>query len=143
MIYPIPKEVTIGGYEVKLNTNLSDTDKAFAAAVYPKQEKDSRRIEIGAHPLEADIGKYYEVDLYDFQVVEPGVYLIGTGGQTDVEMVLTGPESKTDKRGYDNDSGDLHNALIKIHLEPGKYYVHIRHFNPLGTGRYSLSVRKS
>lgn len=143
MIYPIPREITLGGFEVRLNTELSETDKAFAAAVYPKQVKDSVHLEIGGHPVEAEIGKHYEVDVFDFRVEMPGNHLIQTGGNTDLEMVLTGPNSKTANLGYDNDSGGAGNARIQIRLEAGEYFVHIRHFKPMGSGKYNLSVRKS
>lgn len=36
MIYPIPKEHTLNGYEVEWNSELSETDKEFIAQVYPK-----------------------------------------------------------------------------------------------------------
>jgi hypothetical protein len=36
MLYPIPKALTLGGFEVEPNTELSAMDKAFIAAAYPK-----------------------------------------------------------------------------------------------------------
>lgn len=36
MHYAVPKEHTIGGFEIKWNTALSETDKAFIARIYPK-----------------------------------------------------------------------------------------------------------
>lgn len=36
MQYPVPKELTIGGFEIGWNTELSDTDKIFIAKMYPK-----------------------------------------------------------------------------------------------------------
>lgn len=35
MLYPIAKELTIGGFEVGLNKVLSDTDKQFISSIYP------------------------------------------------------------------------------------------------------------
>lgn len=35
MMYPIPKEFTLDGFEVGLKTALSDTDKAFIKTMYP------------------------------------------------------------------------------------------------------------
>jgi serralysin len=36
MQYPVPKELTYGGFEVGWNTLLSDQDKAFIASIYPR-----------------------------------------------------------------------------------------------------------
>lgn len=36
MLYPIPKELTVGGFEVGWNTDLSEGDKAMIARMYPK-----------------------------------------------------------------------------------------------------------
>ncbi len=35
MVYAIPKELTLDGFEVRSNTSLSDTDKKFIGTVYP------------------------------------------------------------------------------------------------------------
>jgi hypothetical protein len=36
MIYPIPKEFTVGGFEVPWTNYLSEQDKDFIATIYPK-----------------------------------------------------------------------------------------------------------
>jgi len=36
MQYPVPKELTIGGFEIGWNTELSERDKAFIAKMYPR-----------------------------------------------------------------------------------------------------------
>jgi hypothetical protein len=36
MIYPIPNDLTIGDFEVGWTMDLSETDKAFIATLYPK-----------------------------------------------------------------------------------------------------------
>lgn len=41
MIYPIPKEHTLGGYTVPWNNKLSETDKNFIATAYPKEGIDA------------------------------------------------------------------------------------------------------
>lgn len=35
MLYAVPKELTVGGYEVGWNRELSETDKQFIAKIYP------------------------------------------------------------------------------------------------------------
>ena len=37
MLYPIPNELTLGNFEVRWNTELSDQDKSFAAQQYPRE----------------------------------------------------------------------------------------------------------
>ena len=44
MHYSIPKEHTLGGFEVKWNTVLSDNDKAFIGRVYPKNNTNNPTI---------------------------------------------------------------------------------------------------
>ena len=66
-----------------------------------------------------------------------------TGGRTDVVMGLFGPDDQTIQVAQDDDSGKGLNARISTSLEPGTYYVRIRHFRPRGTGKYTLSVASS
>jgi hypothetical protein len=36
MQYPVPKELTIGGFEIGWNRELSEMDKSFIAKIYPE-----------------------------------------------------------------------------------------------------------
>ena len=56
-------------------------------------------------------------------------------------MALFGPDSLTKLLAEDDDSGRAYNAKIIQQLQPGKYYVRIRHYQPQGTGKYKCSVQ--
>lgn len=46
MVYPIPNSQTIGDFEVKGNTTLSETDKQYIGKIYPKES--NKEAELGA-----------------------------------------------------------------------------------------------
>ncbi len=140
MLYAIPNQFTIGDFEVGWNTHLSETDTSFIETMYPPAEKPITDLAVGAAPVQADIGKHGEEDLYRFGVPEKGHYIIETEGHTDVVMALFGPDSRTKLRAQDDDSGRWLNARIAAVLERGTYYVRIRHFRPTSTGKYQIWV---
>lgn len=144
MLYPVDEAFTIGDFQVGWNRKLSQTDKEFIGAIYPKSGPAG-----GGEPAlavngtaEGSIGKHGEEDLYRLPISERGRYTIETTGQTDVVMVLLGPDSQTRLIAEDDDSGADRNARIGADLEPGTYWVRVRHFRPTGTGSYGVSVRK-
>jgi hypothetical protein len=142
MHYPIPKELTDGVFEVGWNTDLSGTDQEFIGTMYPGAEPENPKLEVNAAPIEASIGKHGEEDLFEFAVTDQGRYRIETEGDTDVVMVLLGPNSLTTQVAEDDDSGRLYNAKIITDLDPGTYYIRIRHYRPTGAGKYKISVRR-
>jgi hypothetical protein len=141
MLYPIRNEFTIGDFEVGWNTHLSAQDKAFIGTIYPKQEKPSVELTIGASPTEAEIGAHGEEDSFKFTVPAAGRYVVETGRRTDVVMTLYGPDNETKLIAEDDDSGRWTNAKIVAELGSGIYYVRIRHYRPTGTGKYNIWVR--
>lgn len=143
MLYPIPNEHTVDDFEVGLNSDLSATDKEFICVLYPLAAKQTVNLAVGAPATQASIGKHGEEDLFYFEVSQAGPYRIETGGQTDVVMVLLGPDNQTDIIAEDDDSGQNFNAKIEATLEPGKYYVRIRHYHPTGTGNYNISIQST
>ena len=56
-------------------------------------------------------------------------------------MGLFGPDDLTKLLAEDDDSGRSYNAKIIKQLQPGKYYVRIRHYQPQGMGKYSISLQ--
>ena len=98
---------------------------------------------VNGQPTEADIGEHGEEDLFRFIVPAQAGYTIETGGRTDVVMGLFGPNDRTIQIAQDDDSGKGLNARISTNLEPGTYYLRIRHFRPRGTGKYTISVTSS
>ena len=141
MLYPIPNEFTVGDFEVGWNRELSEMDKGFVGTIYPKGEKPTVELKIGARPARAEIGKHGEEDLFKFTVQQAGRYVIQTGGRTDVVMTLFGPDNQSKLVAEDDDSGRYGNARIGAELGPGTYYALIRHHRPTGTGKYAISVK--
>ena len=143
MIYPIPRQLTLDGFEVNWNGTLSAMDKAFIGKIYPFQKQAVVDLVPGAQPHQATIREHGEEDLYAFQVPSPGSYTIATGGRTDVVMGLFGPDDRLVRVAFDNDSGQDRNAQITQALQPGKYFISVRHFRPRGTGKYTLAVARA
>ena len=141
MLYPVPNEHTIGDFEVGLNGELSAMDKEFIGVLYPFDTKPIVNLSVGAPAKEASIAKHGEEDLFVFEITEAGRYKIETEGQTDVVMALLGPNSEIDVIAEDDDSGQHLNAKIEVTLEPGRYYVRLRHYQPTGKGNYKISVQ--
>ncbi len=140
MIYPIPKEHTIGGFEVGWNRELSATDQEFIGVLYPFATLQAIPLTIDGPAVEESIGKHGEEDLFRFEVVAAGNYRIETRGWTDVVMSLLGPNNQTNVIAEDDDSGRNLNARVITALDPGLYYVRVRHFRPKGTGKYKIMV---
>ena len=143
MLYAIPNELTIGDFEVGWNRILSETDKTFIGTQYPFEEKKTIEIAVGGSPVKADIGKHGEEDTFVYSADNEGKYAIETHGNTDVVMGLFGPDDQTKPIDEDDDSGNDLNARIDAQLEPGKYYLRVRHYRPTGTGTYEISVNRS
>lgn len=143
MLYAIPNTLTIGDYEVGWNRILSATDKSFIGTVYPRSAPAVTQLPITPPYARAAIGAHGEQDLFSFEVDEAGAHRIETYGTTDVVMVLLGPDSQSRVIAEDNDSGSSRNASITAELEPGSYYIRIKHFRPTGTGEYQIAVHRN
>lgn len=142
MLYPVPKNLTVGGFEVGWNRELSETDKKFIGTVYPFETNPAVELVPDAQPTEAEIGEHGEEDLYRFRVTEADCYTIETTGRTDVLMGLYGPDSATELVAEDDDSGRGVNARIVQDLEPGEYNLRVRHYRPKGKGKYRIFVKR-
>ena len=140
MLYPVDNALTIGDWEIGWNQRLSEQDKAFIRAQYPFEARPIVELRLDAAPIAADIGTDGEVDRYRFAVERRGRYRVETKGRTNVVMSLHGPKSETALVAADDDSGQAHNARIERELEPGTYFVQVRHYRPRGTGQYRLFV---
>jgi tyrosinase len=81
-----------------------------------------------------------ESDVYTFTVAAAGLYAIETTGITDTFLTLFGPNSQTRQIAQDDDSGRNFNARITADLAAGVYFARVRHYDPRGTGSYSISV---
>lgn len=141
MLYAIDKKLTLNGFEVGWNNVLSETDKRFIAAQYPKAASPTMRLQPGAAAIVQSIGAHGEEDLFEFTVARPAVHTIETSGPTDLVMSLLGPDDKARVVAFDDDSGLGRNAKIESALGPGTYYVRVRHYRPRGTGDYQIALK--
>jgi tyrosinase len=97
--------------------------------------------ELAVHSgLQAAIASPGEQDLYKFAVAKAGTYVVETGGTSDVYLSLFGPDSQVKLLAQDDDSGAGSNSRIEVSLQPGTYYVQVRHYNPNSTGPYRIWV---
>ncbi len=144
MLYPIPNQFTIGDWEVPWrNMELSQKDKELIATVYPQRKKPMVELQVDGPRVDAEIGKHEEIDWFHFIVAEKGRFEIETSGWTDIVMALFGPDDQTQFIAEDDDSGWWFNARIRAELDPGEYYIRIKHYRPRGTGKYKIWVKKA
>jgi hypothetical protein len=140
MVYPIPKELTVGGFEVDWNLALSETDKRFIAGRYPFKDQSIRELPVGV-AVEGVIDTSAAENHYQFEMTAPGEIVLETSGMIDVVMALYGPNSQT-RLAEDDDSGLGQNAKIETVLMEGNYLVRVRHKRPTGTGTYLVTLRR-
>jgi len=141
MQYSVPNELTIGDFSVGWNRDLSDTDKQFISAIYPRAERQPGELAPGER-VAADIGSRGEQDKYHFSCSTAGRYTVETHGSTDVVMSLYGPDDATRFLSFDDDGGVSRNAKISRFLAPGTYDVRVRHYSRFKTGRYEIELRQ-
>ena len=151
MLYAIPKTWTTDGFFSEPNEVLSATDKTFIGSSngYPKSTAPvaagptQLTVAETTPPTQASIGAPGEEDLFKFEATKAGRYTVETMGSTDVIMSLFGPNSQTKQIAQDDDSGEGSNAKITADLQPGTYFVQVRHYNKTGgTGTYSIRVSR-
>ncbi len=141
MEYPVPDELTIGSYAIGWNTELSGQDKEFMRRQYPKGSAGTVELTVGAPPHEADLSIGAEVDTYRFEVPAAATHIMSTSGATDVVMSLQGPNDPGAVLAWDDDRGAGANARIVRKLQPGTYWLAVRHKSSTGTGSYAVSVK--
>jgi hypothetical protein len=142
MEYAIPDELTVGSYAIGWNTELSELDKEFMRRQYPQGSPGTFELAVGAPPHEADLSIGAEVDTYAFDVPVAASHIMTTTGKTDVVMTLHGPNDAGAMLAWDDDRGVGANARIVRKLQPGKYWLSVRHKEPTGKGSYTIAVKK-
>ena len=145
MLYSFPANWTLNGFSSEENKVLSDTDREFIASrgAYPGRSVGPAILTVNGAATKGDVGVPGEEDLYRFVADSAAQYTIETSGGTDVVMKLLGPESQTVLVAEDDDSGPGMNSRIVRSLQPGTYYVQIRHYNAArGTGKYGVAVTR-
>lgn len=141
MLYAFPAGWTVGGQGTELNADLSKQDKDFVAGSQMYPAAAAAIPELPVHTgLQAAITSPGEQDFYKFVIAQAGQYVIETGGTTDVFLSLFGPDSQAKLIAQDDDSGAGNNARIEARLQPGTYYLQVRHYNANSTGPYRIWV---
>jgi hypothetical protein len=141
MLYAFPGSWTQSGQGTDFNGDLSKQDKEFVGSLKMYPVPNVQIPELPVHRgFQTSIASPAERDLYKFVVSEAGQYVVETGGTTDVFLSLFGPNSQTKLVAQDDDSGAGNNSRIEAALQPGTYYVQVRHYNANSTGAYRIWV---
>jgi len=143
MEYAIPDSLTIGSYAIGWNTEFSATDIEFMKRQYPKGTAGTVELAIGPTRTSADLSTGGEVDTFHFDVTTAATYIMTTEGPIDTVLTLHGPNDAGAVLTWDDDRGKGLNARIVRKLQPGSYWLSVRHKNPGGTGTYTVGVKKS
>lgn len=143
MEYAIPDSLTIGSYAVGWNTEFSATDVEFMRRQYPKASQGVVELGIGAARTPADLATAGEVDTYHFDVTAAATHIMTTEGPSDTVLTLHGPNDPGAVLAWDDDRGKGLNGRIVRKLQPGSYWLSVRHKNAQASGSYSIGVKKS
>jgi Astacin (Peptidase family M12A) len=141
MQYAVPDDLTVGSFAIGWNTELSEMDKDFMRRQYPKGSPGTVDLTVGAPAHEADLSVGAEVDTYRFEANSAATYIMATTGATDVVMTLQGPNDPGAVLAWDDDRGRGRNARMVRKLQPGSYWLTVRHKAPSGTGSYGVAVK--
>ncbi|MET0509105.1 MAG: M12 family metallopeptidase [Burkholderiaceae bacterium] len=142
MQYAIPDALTVGSYAIGWNSDFSPTDIAFMRRQYPKDVPAMTELTIGGPRHHADLATAGEVDSYHFTARAATTSIIDTDGPTDTVLTLHGPNDQGAVLTWNDDSGRGGNARIVRKLQPGEYWVTVRHKKPTATGQYSIGISK-
>jgi hypothetical protein len=140
MEYAIPEDLTIGNYSVGWNIELSPTDIEFMRRQYPAGDPGEVELTVGARATEAAIGAGGEVDTFRFTVAAAATHVMTTTGALDTVLTLHGPGDPGTVAAWDDDHGSGANSRIVRRLEPGTYWLSVRHKDPAATGAYRIRV---
>jgi hypothetical protein len=143
MEYAVPDSLTVGSYAIGWNTELSPMDIEFMRRQYPKGSAGPVELTIGGPRVSTDIAAAGEVDTYHFDVASPATHIMTTEGPTDTVLTLHGPNDSGAILAWDDDRGKGLNSRIVRKLQPGSYWLSVRHKDPAATGVYTIGVKKS
>jgi hypothetical protein len=142
MEYAIPDSLTVGSFAIGWNTALSATDEEFMRRQYPKRSAGTVELTVGGARTTADVSAGGEVDNYHFDVDKAATHIMTTEGPTDTVLTLHGPNDRGAILSWDDDRGQGRNARIVRKLQPGSYWLSVRHKHPASTGPYTIGVKK-
>ena len=141
MLYAFPGTWTVSGQGTELNRELSKQDKDFVGSsqMYPSATSQPPELPVYAG-TRASIASPGEQDTYRFVVAQAGDFVVETGGATDLFLSLFGPNSPAKLIAENDDSGAGRNARLEATLQPGTYFVQVRHYSAGNTGPYRIWV---
>jgi hypothetical protein len=142
MEYAVPDSLTIGSFAIGWNTEFSPTDIEFMRRQYPKNAPSLTELAIGGARTVGDLSTGGEVDSYHFDVTTAATYIMTTEGPTDTVLTLHGPGDAGAVLGWDDDRGRGLNARIVRKLQPGEYWLTVRHKRAHATGQYTIGIKK-
>ena len=143
MLYPIPRELTLNGFEAGWNTALSATDATFIGQIYPIPDAALPAIALDGPVLAGGIPEPGAELRYRFELVAPAHVVMETDGPTDLELTVRGPDNLAYVAGRDAGGGLGGNARVEAVLMPGAYVAVVRHQRATGTGPFHLSLRSA
>jgi hypothetical protein len=141
MQYAVPDSLTIGSFAIGWNTALSATDLEFMRRQYPQGSSGTVELIVGGARVDADLSLSGEVDTYHFDVGAAATHIMTTEGPGDTVLTLHGPNDPGAILAWDDDRGKGLNARIVRKLQPGSYWLSVRHKTPAMTGVYSVGVK--
>ena len=131
-----------GEYHVRVTLYDTNATGLYSLQVTGGVNPTLPQLAVNGTPLNASIGVASESDAYRFQAQSEGTYIIDTSGPTHTFLTLFGPNSQSNQIAENDDGGFNLNSRVTIQLIPGEYFVRIRHYSPMGTGPYAISVRR-
>jgi hypothetical protein len=140
MEYAVPDSLTIGSYAIGWNTEFSPLDIDFMKRQYPKAAPAMTELSLGSR-VSASLATAGETDQYHFTLAEAATCIMNTEGTTDTVLTLHGPDDPGAVITWDDDHGRGKNARIVRKLQPGGYWLTVRHKNANATGSYSVGVK--
>lgn len=142
MQYAVPDSLTVGSYAIGWNTEFSATDIEFMRRQYPRNAPAMQELQIGGARVETDLALAGEVDSFHFEVAAAATLIITTEGPTDTVLTLHGPGDRGAVLAWDDDLGRGRNARLVRKLQPGHYWLTVRHKDAGAAGRYSLGIKQ-
>lgn len=143
MMYDFPASLMTDHVAIPGGKTLTTTDIEFIRGQYPKAPPAMPQIAVGGAAVSASIAKPGERDTFQFAIPSDATYRVETRGTTDVYLTVTGPNDFSRLVAEDDDSGIGTNARITTRMKPGIYQATVHHWDPKGTGNYSILVKKS
>ena len=142
MQYAVPDALTVGSFAIGWNTDFSAVDREYMKRQYPRNAPSNVALAVGGPRVAASLAVAGEVDTYGFDVADAATYVMDTEGSTDTVLTLHGPNDPGAVLAWDDDRGKGTNARIVRTLQPGAYWLSVRHKKPASTGSYTIGVKK-